>query len=114
MDHGARATVARPCGLPGRHFFFCFMPVENPFRGSTVQGFNSAKPSDHGRACRKKVALVVSLVEEKAKREGVSKTPANIGGPGRTRTCNQTVMSGATYPKIAVFPGLSMTARGIA
>jgi integrase len=42
----------------------------------------------------KKVALVVSLVEEKAKREGALKTPANIGGPGRTRTCNQTVMSG--------------------
>jgi integrase len=38
--------------------------------------------------------LVVSLVEEKAKRAGLLETPANIGGPGRTRTCNQTVMSG--------------------
>jgi hypothetical protein len=46
------------------------------------------------RPTPKKVALVVSLVEEKAKRAGVSKTTANIGGPGRTRTCNQTVMSG--------------------
>ena len=50
--------------------------------------------SDHGRRHRKNVALVVSLVEEKAKREGALKTPDFIGGPGRTRTCNQTVMSG--------------------
>ena len=42
----------------------------------------------------RKVALVVSLVEEKAKRVGASQVPVNIGGPGRTRTCNQTVMSG--------------------
>jgi hypothetical protein len=34
------------------------------------------------RPTPKKVALVVSLVEEKAKRAGVSKTTANIGGPG--------------------------------
>jgi Phage integrase family len=46
------------------------------------------------RPAPKKVALVVSLVEEKAKRVGALETPANIGGPGRTRTCNQTVMSG--------------------
>ena len=38
--------------------------------------------------------LVVSLVDGKAKRAGVSETPVNIGGPGRTRTSNQTVMSG--------------------
>jgi hypothetical protein len=42
----------------------------------------------------KKVALVVSLVEEKAKRAGVPQALDIIGGPGRTRTCNQTVMSG--------------------
>jgi hypothetical protein len=42
----------------------------------------------------KKVALVVSLVEEKAKRVGTQQAPEIIGGPGRTRTCNQTVMSG--------------------
>ncbi|WP_363331167.1 hypothetical protein [Bradyrhizobium sp.] len=41
----------------------------------------------------KKVALVVSLVEEKAKREGAPKTPENIGGHAWTRTRNQTVMS---------------------
>ena len=35
------------------------------------------------RPAVKKVALVVSLVEEKAKRAGVSKTPAIVGGPGR-------------------------------
>jgi integrase len=40
------------------------------------------------------VALVVSLVDEKAKREKTSQGLENIGGPGRTRTCNQTVMSG--------------------
>jgi integrase len=42
----------------------------------------------------KNVGLVVSLVDEKAKRGGSSQVPANTGGPGRTRTCNQTVMSG--------------------
>jgi hypothetical protein len=42
----------------------------------------------------KKVALVVSLVEEKSKRLTGSQTTDFIGGPGRTRTCNQTVMSG--------------------
>ena len=46
------------------------------------------------RPTPKKVALVVSLVEEKAKRARALETPAIIGGPGRTRTCNQTVMSG--------------------
>ena len=39
-------------------------------------------------------ALVVSLVEEKAKRKGALQVPEILGGPGRTRTCNQTVMSG--------------------
>ena len=46
------------------------------------------------RPTPKKVALVVSLVEEKAKRRGETQAPEIIGGPGRTRTCNQTVMSG--------------------
>jgi hypothetical protein len=46
------------------------------------------------RPVPKKVALVVSLVEEKAKRVGTLETLENVGGPGRTRTCNQTVMSG--------------------
>ena len=46
------------------------------------------------RRAPKKVALVVSLVEEKAKRAGALQAPEIIGGPGRTRTCNQTVMSG--------------------
>jgi hypothetical protein len=34
------------------------------------------------RPALKKEALVVSLVEEKAKRKGASQAPANIGGPG--------------------------------
>jgi hypothetical protein len=42
----------------------------------------------------KKVTLVVSLVEEKAKRAGALEAVEITGGPGRTRTCNQTVMSG--------------------
>ena len=46
------------------------------------------------RPVPKKVALVVSLVEEKAKRAGAAQPTEIIGGPGRTRTCNQTVMSG--------------------
>jgi hypothetical protein len=42
----------------------------------------------------KKLALVVSLVEEKTKRAGSLETIENIGGPAWTRTRNQTVMSG--------------------
>jgi integrase len=42
----------------------------------------------------KRVALVISLVQEKERRAGKSEAPEIIGGPGRTRTCNQTVMSG--------------------
>ena len=41
-----------------------------------------------------KQKLVVSLVEEKAKRQAAAEAIEIIGGPGRTRTCNQTVMSG--------------------
>jgi len=43
---------------------------------------------------KKKEALVISLVKEKAKRLEVIQPIGIIGGPGRTRTCNQTVMSG--------------------
>ena len=46
----------------------------------------------------KKVSLVVSLVDEKDKADEVTKTPENIGGPGGTRTPNQTVMSGVPKP----------------
>jgi hypothetical protein len=46
------------------------------------------------RPTPKKVALVVSLVEEKAKRAKESQPIESVGGPGRTRTCNQTVKSG--------------------
>ncbi len=43
----------------------------------------------------KNVGLVVSLVDEKTKRERAGQALLeNTGGPGRTRTCNQTVMSG--------------------
>jgi integrase len=45
-------------------------------------------------APKKNVALVVSLVEEKEKRVRAAQPTENVGGPGRTRTCNQTVMSG--------------------
>jgi hypothetical protein len=53
------------------------------------------------RPTPKKVALVYSLVEEKARRAGVQETPAIIGGRGRTRTCNQTVMSGPACSKVS-------------
>ena len=43
---------------------------------------------------KEKAALVVSLVEEKAKRAEALQGPENIGGPASTRTRNQTVMSG--------------------
>jgi hypothetical protein len=46
------------------------------------------------RPATKKVALVVSLVEEKKKREVVAQAAEIIGGPAWTRTRNQTVMSG--------------------
>ena len=43
----------------------------------------------------KNVGLVVSLVDEKTRRERAGQALLeNTGGPGRTRTCNQTVMSG--------------------
>jgi hypothetical protein len=46
------------------------------------------------RPTPKKVALVVSLVEEKSKRASELQAVDLIGGPAWTRTRNQTVMSG--------------------
>jgi len=54
----------------------------------------AAKAIGSRRTQPKKIALVVSLVEEKAERATASETAANIGGPAWTRTRNQTVMSG--------------------
>jgi integrase len=45
-------------------------------------------------ALNKNVKLVVSLVDEKAKLSEGQQAVDIAGGPGRTRTCNQTVMSG--------------------
>jgi integrase len=42
----------------------------------------------------KKEKLVISLVKEKVEQFEVAQAVEIIGGPGRTRTCNQTVMSG--------------------
>jgi hypothetical protein len=39
-------------------------------------------------------SLVNSLVEKKKSKAGSLQPIEIIGGPGRTRTCNQTVMSG--------------------
>jgi integrase len=39
------------------------------------------------------VSLVVSLVDQQSTRSSERKTQTNHGGPGRTRTCNQAVMS---------------------
>jgi integrase len=41
-----------------------------------------------------KQSLVISLVDELARRAAASQPIESIGGPGRTRTSNQTVMSG--------------------
>jgi integrase len=46
------------------------------------------------RPAGKKEELVISLVKEKAKRVTHVQADDIVGGPGRTRTCNQTVMSG--------------------
>src|SRR5262249_32261677 len=45
-------------------------------------------------APKKNLDLVVSLADEKAKRSNAQQSIEKTGGPGRTRTCNQTVMSG--------------------
>jgi hypothetical protein len=44
-------------------------------------------------APNKNVPLVISLVDEKTKRSEAAQVIDITGGPGRTRTCNQTVMS---------------------
>jgi integrase len=43
-------------------------------------------------------SLVISLAVEKAKRQPAPQVIEGVGGPGRTRTCNQTVMSGPLAP----------------
>jgi hypothetical protein len=43
---------------------------------------------------KKPVSLVNSLVSPSRRRPQPSQPVENAGGPGRTRTCNQTVMSG--------------------
>jgi integrase len=45
-------------------------------------------------APKRNVALVIPFADEKAKREKAGQALEITGGPGRTRTCNQTVMSG--------------------
>jgi hypothetical protein len=42
---------------------------------------------------RSREKLVVSLVEERAKRAGSLQPIENIGGPGRTRTAHHTIMA---------------------
>jgi integrase len=43
---------------------------------------------------RPRQSLAYSLAEERARRRPASQSVEKIGGPGRTRTCNQAVMSG--------------------
>lgn len=54
----------------------------------------------HGaaRAIGYRQKLVVSLVAERAKRNAAAQPVEKAGGPGRTRTSNQTVMSGVLGP----------------
>lgn len=50
----------------------------------------------NARGTSKNVGLIVSLADERAERERRGQSPKSTGGPGRTRTCNQTAMSGPT------------------
>jgi hypothetical protein len=60
---------------------------------------------DHLRAAaraigyRPRQSLAISLAVERARRRPASQSIEKIGGPGRTRTCNQAVMSEARSPK---------------
>jgi hypothetical protein len=45
-------------------------------------------------SARKPQSLVISLEAERMKRREKTQPVEIVGGPGRTRTCNQTVMSG--------------------
>ena len=60
---------------------------------------------------RKPQSLVISLEQERARRIARSQPLENIGGPGRTRTCNQTVMSGQAYPGISTNIGIFRRVR---
>ena len=51
-------------------------------------------------ALPKKEKLVISFVEETAERTQAAQPFEIIGGAGRTRTCNQTVMSAALWREI--------------
>jgi len=48
---------------------------------------------------RPRQSLAYSLAEERDKRRGDAQRVENIGGPGRTRTCNQAVMSETRSPE---------------
>jgi hypothetical protein len=59
------------------------------------------------RLLPKKVALLFRWLRKERKGQG-RQTPANISGPGRTRTCNQTVMSGGIKVASVDFSALSV------
>jgi hypothetical protein len=48
---------------------------------------------------RPRQSLVYSLANERERRRDIAQRVENIGGPGRTRTCNQAVMSEARSPE---------------
>jgi hypothetical protein len=48
---------------------------------------------------RPRQSLVYSLAEERERRSSASQSVEKIGGPGRTRTCNQAVMSETRSPE---------------
>jgi hypothetical protein len=45
------------------------------------------------------VSVAVTVAVQKFGQTGIEETLDFIGGPGRTRTCNQTVMSGESSPE---------------
>ena len=55
----------------------------------------------HAIGAKKPVSLVNSLVSSRRRRSKLSQPIEKAGGPGRTRTSNQTVMSGASSPEEA-------------
>ena len=57
------------------------------------------KTAAHAIGYRPRQSLAYSLAEAHEKRRDASQRIEKIGGPGRTRTCNQAVMSEARSPE---------------
>ena len=85
--------------------------VPSGFEGLTTQSWFDMPLSkrrtqrrylENALSSSKPVSLVVSLAEHRKRRDQTAQALEKTGGPGRTRTCNQTVMSAAPCRKIRV------------